>query len=90
MVKGTLFALGNQPKRHVFVASIVNDLVIHVSDVADKGDHIVVVFKPATQNVKAQTTTNVTYVWRSLDCCATQVNTHATGGDGFKVAHRAR
>ena len=72
------------------MARIVNDLVVHVSDVADEGDHVVIVFKPSTQNVKAQPTANVTYVWRSLDCCATQVNTHTTRGDGFKVAHRAR
>jgi len=26
----------------------VNDLVVHVSDVADKGNHVVIVFKPST------------------------------------------
>ena len=52
----------------------MEDLVIDIGDIADKGDVITALHQPTTQNIEVNTASNMAYVRGSLNGCATNID----------------
>jgi len=72
------------------VASVVQDLVVDIGDVADKGDVVAALSQPAPHYVERHSAADVPNVWRPLDGGPAHVHTHSSIAEGHEFADAAR
>jgi len=57
---------------------LMQNLVINICDVTDKGDVVTTLSKPATQNIEVHTRANVANMWGCLHGGAAEINPYFT------------
>ena len=70
--------------------SIVNDFVVNVGDVSNECDVVAGSGEPAPDNIKGNSTANMTDMRWGLNCRATQIDADFATLKGDKVPHGAR
>ena len=69
---------------------VMNNFVVNVSHISHECDVIACRGEPTPDNVKGDSTANMTNMWWSLNCRATQIYTDLAALEGDKVPHGTR
>ena len=69
---------------------LVQNFVVNISDVANKGDVVAALGQPATQNIEVNARANMADMGRRLNCCAAEINPYFALFNGGKWCDGSR